>query len=94
MSAPAMNIHEAPHGSNVVIETQGKTIYIGRFDSTNGFTALLHDCDVHEVSEAEDAEAYIRETAKYGVDVKHKDVEVEVVEIQRVRLLGQIPKPD
>ena len=94
MSVPSMNIHEAPHGSNVVIETGGKLVYIGRFDSTNGFTALLHDCDVHEVGEGEDAEAYIRETAKYGVDVNHKDVEVEVVNIKRVRLLGQIPKPD
>ena len=60
----------------------------------NGFTALLHDCDVHEVGDGEDSEAYIRETAKYGVDVNHKDVEVEVMNIKRVRLLGQIPKPD
>ena len=47
-----------------------------------------------EVGEGEDSEAYIRETAKYGVDVNHKDVEVEVMQIERVRLLGQIPKPD
>ena len=89
-----MNIHEAPHGSNVVIETNGSVVYIGRFDSTNGFTALLHDCDVHEVVAGEDPEPYIRETAKYGVDVNHKDVEVEVMNIKRVRLLGEIPKPE
>jgi len=87
-----MKIHEAPHGINVVIETHGPTVYIGRFDSTNGFTALLHDADVHEVQAGEDPEAYIRETAKYGVDVKHKDVEVEVMQIRRVRVLGDVPK--
>ena len=89
-----MKIHEVPHGINVVIETEQGRVYIGRFDSTNGFTALLHDCDVHPVKPGEDGEAYIRETAKYGVDVNHKDVEVEVMGITRVRTLGEIPKPD
>jgi hypothetical protein len=89
-----VKIHEAPHGINLVVETRGGTVYIGRFDSTNGFTALLHDCDVHPVKAGEDGEAYIRETAKYGVDVNHKDVEVEVMDITRVRTLGEIPKPD
>ena len=87
-----MRIQDAPHGINVVIETNGPRLYIGRFDSTNGFTALLHDADVHEVRAGEDAEAYIRETAKYGVDVKQRDVQVDVMQIRRVRLLGEIPK--
>ena len=89
-----MKIQDAPHGINVVIETDGTRVYIGRFDSTNGFSALLHDCDVHDIAEGADAEAYIRETAKYGVDVNHKDVQVDVTAIQRVRLLGDIPKPE
>ena len=88
----AMKIHEAPHGINVVVETHGPKVVIGRFDSTTGFTALLHDCDVHELAPGEDAEAYIRDTAKYGVDVKQRDVELEVAEIKDVRLLGQVPK--
>ena len=91
--AGLVKIHEAPHGINLVIETKDK-VYIGRFDSTNGFTALLHDCDVHAVADGEDPEPYIRETAKYGVDVKHRDLEIEVMGIERVRLLGEIPKPD
>jgi hypothetical protein len=89
-----MNIQSAPHGINLVIETDGTRVYIGRFDSTNGFTALLHDCDVHDVAEGEDAEAYIRETARYGVNVTHRDVQVEVAGISRIRLLGDVPKPD
>ena len=89
-----MNIQEAPHGINVVIETDKNRVYIGRFDSATPFAALLHDCDVHDYAEGEDPEPYIRETAKYGVDVNHKDVQVEVASIQRVRLLGDVPKPD
>jgi hypothetical protein len=89
-----MRIQDVPHGINVVIEMKQPRVYIGRFDSTNGFTALLHDCDVHDVEPGEDAEAYIRETAKYGVDVKQRDAQVDVVGIQRIRLLGDVPKPD
>ncbi len=35
-----MQIHEAPHGINLVIETP-KTIYSGRFDNTGGFQVLM-----------------------------------------------------
>jgi hypothetical protein len=89
-----MKIHEAPHGINVVVETHDHRVVIGRFDSTNGFTALLHDCDVKEFGADEDPEPYVRDTAKYGVDVKQRDLELDVMQIARVRLLGDIPKPD
>ena len=89
-----MKIHEAPHGINVVVETHDRRVVIGRFDSTNGFTALLHDCDVRAFGADEDPEPYIRDTAKYGVDVKQRDLELDVAQIARVRLLGDIPKPD
>ena len=89
-----MKIHEAPHGINVVIETGDRRVVIGRFDSTNGFTALLHDCDEKRFGPDEDPEPYIRETAKYGVDVKQRDLELDVAQIARVRLLGDVPKPD
>ena len=87
-----MNIQEAPHGINVVIETSDARIVIGRFDSTTGFEALLHDCDVHALGEGEDAEAYIRNTAKYGVAVNTPNAQVDVATIARVRLLGDVPK--
>ena len=87
-----MNILEVPHGINVVIETNQKRVIIGRFDSTNGFTALLHDADSHEITEGEDVEAFVSETATYGVDVNHKDLQVDVPTITRIRLLGDIAK--
>ena len=89
-----MKIHETPHGINVVVETQNRRVVIGRFDSTNGFTALLHDCDVMDFAPGQDPEPYIRETAKYGVDVKQRDLELDVHTIARVRVLGEIPKAD
>ncbi len=87
-----MRIQDAPHGINLVIETSKGEVIIGRFDSSNGFSAVLHDCDVLQVAPGQDAEAYVRETATYGVDVKQRDLEVDVASIQRVRLLKDIPK--
>lgn len=87
-----MNIHEAPHGINLVVETDARVLYIGRFDETNGFQVLMHDADVHQLSEDEDAEAYIRTAAKYGVAVNHKDVTFDTTGITRVRLLGDVQK--
>lgn len=87
-----MKIHEAPHGINLVVETDRNVLYIGRFDETNGFTVLMHDVDVHRLAQGEDAEQYIRNTAKYGVAVNEKDVSFDAAGITRVRLLGDVPK--
>jgi hypothetical protein len=86
-----MRIQDVPHGLNVAIETNS-TVYIGRFDSLNGFQALLHSCDVHPLKPGEDAEHYIRESATYGVNVTHQDAEVDVVGIRNVRILRDVPK--
>ncbi len=88
-----MRIQDVPHGLNVVIETKSARVYIGRFDSTSGFTALLHDVDILDVKPGSDPEAYIRETALYGVDVKSRDLQIDALDIVRIRLLGDIPKP-
>jgi hypothetical protein len=86
-----MKIHEAPHGINVVVETD-ETVYIGRFDKTDGFQVLMHDCAIHPIEEDEDPEEFVRETAKYGVPVDQKDVVFDAARVQRVRLLGDVPK--
>lgn len=87
-----MNIHEAPHGMNLVVETDEPAVCIGRFDSVVGFQAMFHDCDLHPLAEGEDVEAYVKKTATYGVAVNHKDVLLDTARIQRVRLLGDIEK--
>lgn len=87
-----MNIQDAPHGINVVVETQKGRVYIGRFDSVNGFEALMHDCDFRDFQAGEDREPFIRETATYGIDVKERNSTVDVLQVARVRLLRDIPK--
>ena len=89
MSGP---IHAAPHGQNLVIETRTGRVIIGRFDSSNGFEILMHDCDVYDPPEGADVEGYIRETATYGVDVKHKDFAFGAGDVIRWRKLGDVPK--
>jgi hypothetical protein len=81
-----------PHGLNVVIETTQGQVVIGRFDSTNGFQALLHDCDVQVFAQGEASEPFVQETATYGVDVKHRDFALDVASVRRVRLLKDVPK--
>lgn len=88
------NIHTAPHGLNLVIETKNGQVIIGRFDSSNGFQVLMHDCDVYDPPPGTNPEDYIRETAKYGVDVKKKDFAFDAMTITRWRKLGDIEKPD
>ena len=86
------DIHTAPHGQNVVIETKTGRVVIGRFDSTNGFQVFMHDVDVYEPAAGADPEPYIRETATYGVDVKQKDFAFDASQVARWRKLGEIQK--
>lgn len=86
-----MEIHEAPHGINIVIDAE-EAIYIGRFDNTNGFEVILHDCAVHEIQAGQDPEAFVRQTAKYGIPVAHKDLTIPASIVRRVRILGDIEK--
>ena len=86
------NIQTAPHGSNLVVETKSGRVIIGRFDSSNGFQVLMHDCDVYDPPQGADPEAYIRETATYGVDVKQRDLAFDALSIVRWRKLGDVPK--
>ncbi len=86
------NIVNAPHGMNLVVETADGTVYIGRFDESNGFEVLMHDVDIKTPAEGQDAEHWIRETATYGVDVKRRDFRLPAGGVTRWRPLGEIQK--
>ena len=86
------DLRSAPHGLNLVIETKSGRVIIGRFDSVSGFEAIMHDVDVYEPKPGADTEAYIRETATYGVDVKQRDFSFDASSVVRWRHLGEIPK--
>ena len=86
-----MNIAQAPHGINLVIETD-QMVYIGRFDNTNGFEVHMHDATTHAVDVRDDGQDFIRQTAKYGVPVSHRDLVFPAEGIRRIRRLGDIIK--
>ena len=52
----------------------------------------MHDCAIHKVESEEQAEGFIKQTAKYGISVDERDVMFEAVNIKRVRILGDIPQ--
>ncbi|MBK7878396.1 MAG: hypothetical protein IPJ77_22300 [Planctomycetes bacterium] len=86
------DLRTAPHGLNLVIETKSGRIVIGRFDSVRGFEVLMHDVDLYDPPQGADPEAYVRETATYGVDVKQRDFAFDASSVVRWRKLGDIPK--
>lgn len=86
------NIMQATHGINLVVEIDDGTIYIGRFDESNGFEVLMHDADVFDPKSGDDPEHWVRETATYGVDVKHKDIRFSARGIKSWKALGDVEK--
>lgn len=86
-----MQIHEAPHGINLVVETP-EVVYIGRFDSTDGFQVVMHDCAIHRIESPEAAEDFVKQTAKYGIPVEERDIVFDAAGVRRVRILGDVPK--
>lgn len=86
-----MELTEAHHGINLVVETNDK-IYIGRFDNSNGFQILMHDCAIHTIQKREDADEFVKTTAKYGVAVDERDVLFDAVGVKSVQVLGDVSK--
>ena len=70
----------------------GKIAGIGRFDESNGFEVVMHDVDIWEGPEGDEATHWIRETATYGVDVKARDYSLPASEVQKWTPLGDIEK--
>jgi hypothetical protein len=86
-----MNITQAPHGINVVVETD-TAVYIGRLGKFEGEQARMHHAAVFPVANNESPEEIIRQTAKFGVPVEHAELLFETTGIKRVRKLGDVPK--
>ena len=85
-------IDDAPHGTNLVVETENGTVYIGRFDCAEDMQVVMHDVDIWEPDGDGDPAHWIRETATYGVDVKHKHARFPSQEVTRWQTLGAVEK--
>ncbi len=90
------NIMDAPHGMNLVVQCSDGKIYIGRFDQCNGFEVVMHDCDTFDAKAADapstGSDHWIRETATYGVDVKHRDLKFDAHLVDTWKALGDVEK--
>ena len=87
-----LDIRSAPHGQTVVIEKAGE-VYVGRFDSTNGFQVFLHDAALRKLAPGAARDAWLAEVATYGVPVDERDLVLAADGILRVRLLREVARP-
>jgi hypothetical protein len=84
-----MNITQAPHGINLVVETD-RIVYIGRLGKTEGNQVKLHHAAAFQA--AANSEDLIRRAARFGVPVEHEMLSIEAQGIRRIRRLGDVPK--
>ncbi len=78
------------HGITVVVDTNGPVVVIGRCHEMAEQGVVLHDADIHDSSEGESKEDFIRRAAEVGVWAKHKTLLVPADEVTSVTRLGSI----
>jgi len=60
-------------GCEVVLDTAGPIVYMGRLKSFNEYGFWLEDADLHNASEGHATrEQYIAESARYGIRVNRR----------------------
>jgi hypothetical protein len=80
------------HGITVVVETRGALVYVGRCDTMDERSIVLHDADMHRDGEGGRSRAeYLRNAAKVGVWPRIPTVEVARADIASVRKLAELP---
>lgn len=78
-------------GREVVLDTRGPLLYIGRLEAVGDCFYTLADCDVHDGSEGGTSkEVYSMETAKHGIRVNRTVVYVRKSEIVSLSLLEDV----
>ena len=79
------------HGITVVVDTQGKEIYVGRCDVQDDDRIVLLDVDVHtDGDDGRSKEDYVRRAAQFGTWKKHDHVVLPMDQVTSVRRLGDI----
>lgn len=78
-------------GQDVVLDTRGELIYIGKLVKVLGSFYELEDADVHDVvSGRTSKELYILDARKHGVKKNRKNVYVRKVEIVSISRLSDV----
>lgn len=78
-------------GKDVVIDTRGPLIYVGRLAAVDGFYFALEDVDVHDMHDGHTPkEKYILDARKYGVKKNRARVFVRREEVVSLSLLEDV----
>lgn len=82
--------HAELHGVTVVVETNARRIYIGRYDSEDDQGLHMHDVGVHEEPADLSKDDYIKKTAKFGIKSQHRHLIVPRRDITRITRLTEL----
>jgi hypothetical protein len=78
-------------GKNVVLDTRGELLYIGRLEKVSEWFFELAEADVHDLMATRTSkELYVMEAAKYGVKKNRKSVVVRKVEVVSISRLDDV----
>ena len=90
--ADAMETRLGAHvGAEVVLDTDGPFLYIGKLEAVEGGAAVLVEVDVHDTRDSPSTrEVYIHETKRYGVRANRERVEVRLDRVTSFSRLGDV----
>ena len=78
-------------GKEVVLDTKGPLVFIGRLASADDVAFVLEDADVHDAAELpKRKEVYVLEAKKHGVKANRRRVVVRAYEIVSISLLEDV----
>jgi hypothetical protein len=78
-------------GQDVVLDTRGQLLYIGKLKHAGDWFIELVDADVHDLQESRTSkELYVLDAAKYGVKKNRHSVHVRKVEVVSISKLSDV----
>jgi hypothetical protein len=79
--------HHELHGITVVLETNGRETFLGRFDSEDERGVRMLDVGIHD-GDGSTKEEYIRRSLKYGIRTDRKELIVPKEAVARITRLA------
>ena len=79
--------HHELHGITVVLETNSRETFVGRFDSEDERGVRMLDVGIHD-GDGSTKEEYIRRSLKYGIRTDRKEMVVPKEAVVRIRRLA------
>ncbi len=75
----------------VVLDTRGELLYVGRLTAIGDAFYTLSDADVHDLTDSNTSkEVYIMETAKHGVRTNRSSVHVRKAQVISLSKLSDV----